>query len=235
MTETTKIVTKTVLATSLLGIAFVAGLFTFFPSIKAELVHLLEQKTQVAGRDTPVIIRGGSIVARAGSDGTPIVWMPNADPSKGYFANVGVSSKNEIFVHGEDLYDSSTDVTGLPWLVLITSRNSNGQGVDDEDKGGFKLCSEPDCNIKTRDMNDVNVYLSLINSITDSFGPSEIDDDGTSTVPNSFHLRKYGNGIDPNICKKCEHISKIIVKAKKQPKQVFNCQNGACEVSLVSP
>ena len=231
MTETTKIVTKTVLATSLLGIAFVAGLFTFFPSIKAELVHLLEQKTQVAGRDTPVIIRGGSIVARAKTNNG---WqqIDPTDPTKGYFTNVGLACrKNQIFVSGQDLNDSTIDESNSPWEIDVSSRKNDGMQRP-MPNSGLRICSEVKCNLASRNLSDTNVYMYVLDNDNDAINDPDVDDDDPP-AKRGLHLKKYQR------CEQCDFISKVYVLDTAHPTAAtptapspFVCNNSDCRVHI---
>jgi hypothetical protein len=233
MKESTKVVIKTILATSVLGIAFVAGLFIFFPSIKAKLVHLLEQKTMVAGRDTPVIIRGGSIVARSKEYSEWQLTVPILPGGQsGYSTNVKKACrKNQIFVSGQDLTDTTIDESTSPWEIDLSSRDDHGMPRPAPDSG-LRICSELNCDLSKRDPKDFNIYMYVLDDNNDRIKDPDVDDDDLP-AQKGHHIKKYQR------CGQCDYISNVYVldsthrTATPQPSPYsFKCNNSDCRVHI---
>ena len=225
MQESTKI-SLTVIGTSLFTIALAAGtILVFHSQIKNKADRFFARHNHsVSGKDTPVSVRGGSIVVRA----KDTYWNQNTDASKtyAYSAPIGLASKGEILARMQDFEDYSA--YGLPWSITLISRTG-------DNNAGIMLCSEPDCRTDNGTLNDGNVYWVWRKPKFESIGPAEADDDGASDTSKPFHrgAYKYTDAAGQRH-PEYEHISKIIITTSDTT-LTRPCHNSACDVWIMNP
>ena len=247
MKESTKIISSTIIGSSLLTFALAVGTTTAFrkqikdkfdKQIKRLVAEILtEQHTFTAsGRDTPVGVRGGSIIGRTWrNQEMPVFWTGNGPNA--FIAKVPPGSKGTISIYGPELADTSSTTTNS-WKISITGRLTGGKrdptGSDGNFKGahGVNLCSNPDCSVgKPLDPNDLYVYLTLINPVDnpkDVIDAPDVDDDPLPA--GQYHRRSFHNGTSK--CQGCDYVSYIFVDTGGGTPIPYPCHNGSCEVGI---
>ena len=184
-----------------------------------------ERRVVVAGKDSPVIIRGGSITAIASG-----VWDLYKAPNVYSAPLSSAADKKTIVISGEGV-PTSTSAMDYSWTISITARDSNGN-VDPSGSNGFILCSNADCSTGKPIEATNLVYLTTIDPNDTIVRPDVDDDDGKEGPGGVIKYHRWGFNHSNN-CQRCNHISEIwISQGVKVP---HPCHNGRCEVGVGTP
>jgi hypothetical protein len=245
MKESTKVISSTIIGTSVLTIALATGAVAVFHSqIEEKIDGFLDRHNRtVSGKDTPVSVRGGSIVARAhAGDG----WTPVPHTTDEYMADVlkedgTPANKGSISISGQGLKDR-TYTPSKSWVICIRGRVTGGQFDTDNgnppsctNKHGFELCSNIACDYGNQIEPTNHIYLKLLDP-NDKFVPPPIDDDPAAQTSGNRHRWAFQNNTPK--CDRCDHISDIIPDPVTDPnitkpgKVQIQCKNSACEIKI---
>ena len=165
------------------------GAFKLIASDVTQIVETaLAAKLVASADDSPVTVRGGSIIASVDNND----WAPDNAANPSYWT-AQVNDKTKIYVSRKGHKSKQVLPSAMDWVILINSRDVNGNDPDDG-KHGLRICSKQDCSTGTAiSNNDPNVYLFLINPADDIFIPPDINDDGTDDDDsgNTILLQKF--------------------------------------------
>jgi hypothetical protein len=251
MQELTKNNLTIIGTTSLVTVALAAGILAVFHSeIENKIRHAVERNRSVSGKDTPVGVRGGSIIAIAHASGG---WEPTDQPNTLKAEVVGTDGepvdKTIINVSGEAL-DDKTYTAPKSWVMAFLGRGDQGtyvtfqidpvtKTVVTKNQHGYMLCSNPDCQAGASVDQTNYVYLKLIDP-GDTLGRPDLDDEDAVIAPVGQRLIRHRVAFQNNVsgCRSCNYVSDIVPDAVTEPdilkagKVKTRCRNSVCQVKI---
>jgi len=225
---------------------FGVGLITLFGGGIVGIVGLKIYQyynPQKAATDSPVTIRGGSIIAEADVGHKKSSGWKTLTPYFSYSAAPGTQYKNAAVVGSESI-DPYTVSLNAPWEIDFPDRNGSLKrgfrlcsdlATDPsghtllKDPNGVEMCAPP---TQTPNTNDPLVYLISMDTDkndNDSIKQADVDEDfSTDGVSRRLAFKDGGSSSHPEY----NYLFQIVIISGGSPSPAVHCTNSVCSLSL---